>query len=376
MANSMKKYELLLVGGGTGGHAAPILAIYEHLSNNPKLNISVVGVGSVEERVFLGKIPEYRVVCSGKIHREFTIKNVLELLKLACGLVQSVLLLTVKRPDMVFSKGGYASLPIVLTSKFLRIPYFFHESDIEMGKTNRIVAGGAGKIFVTYPLEKYKGMPKERMVFSGPILRESFYKKVLPDRKDFGFKNDKPVILVTGGSQGSLLLSEKTIDAAKKLLCNFNIIHQAGKHSIEIATKFRDSLDSKLKSSYYACEFLKNDSGKDLMVSAINLADLVVARAGITIVEMAILGKVMILVPWKYSAQDHQLKNAKYFVSAKSAKMITDDDLSAETLVDQIDYLFKNKNLINELSENAKKLFPASGTELVCSEILKMLEEI
>lgn len=369
-----KKY-VLLAGGGTGGHAAPILAIYERLSKNPKIDLCVVGVGSKEEKVFLENIPNYHTIFSGKIHRSFTLRNILELIKICAGLTQATVMLIIRRPDLVFSKGGYASLPIVFAARILRIPYYFHESDIEMGKTNRMMAKKAAKIFVMYPLEYYRGIPKEKMVFSGPILRESFYIKKAPNRKLFGFENDKPILLITGGSQGSLHLSNKIIETARELLRKYNIIHQAGKHSIEIAEKFRQSLESDLKNSYYVCDFLKKESGKDMMVAAIEAADLVIARSGSTIVEMAILGKPMILVPWKYSAQDHQLKNAQYFVCKKSAVMITDDQLTKRSLIEHVVELYKDKDQLKTLSLNAKKLFPNNGTEIICAEIIKQLEK-
>lgn len=371
----MKKNTIILAGGGTGGHAGPVLAVYKELKkHDDSLDIFVVGVGSEEEKKFFDAIPTYKVVRSGKIHRYLTLKNILEVLNFIIGFFQAVFLIMKTQPKVVFSKGGYASLPIVFAAKLFKVPYFIHESDIRMGKVNQIMSKGAKKVFVLYPVDFYTEIKKTNLIQSGPLLREGFAKEKESSKKLFGFDNDKPIIFVTGGSQGSLSLSQNFIGAAKELLRHYNIIHQAGKHSIEIAKKFYDQLDPEMQKSYYAVSFLEIVDGKDMMLEAINVSDLIVTRAGSTIVELAIKKKPMILVPWKHAAQDHQTANADYFVKNDSAVVISDDEITSDKLLNEINELFSNDQKLERLAKNAGKLFPNNGTELIAETILKEFE--
>ncbi|MCX6808644.1 MAG: UDP-N-acetylglucosamine--N-acetylmuramyl-(pentapeptide) pyrophosphoryl-undecaprenol N-acetylglucosamine transferase [Candidatus Berkelbacteria bacterium] len=373
----MKKYEkVLLVGGGTGGHAAPILAVYQRLRQaDPSLKLIVVGSGGEIEAPFYSNLPDYRVIRSGKLNRYFTFKNISEFCNLSIGVIQSIQMLRREKPRMIFAKGGHVSLPIVLSANYLKIPYFIHESDIEMGKANKTMSRDASRVFVGYPAKYYPEIDQEKLVWSGPLLRENYENKVSVSPSYFGFKTDKPCILITGGSQGSLHLSEVFVGSAKDLLKKYNIIHQAGKHSIDLAREFEKSLSEEEKGSYYLCDFLSVNKDRDMMALAMNLADLVITRAGSTIMELAILGKAMILVPWKHSAQNHQTLNADYLTSNGGAVSIDDDELNSESLSKIIEEMFAHDRLkLKEVSTKAKQLFPHDGTKIVCDEILKEIK--
>jgi len=367
-----KDNSIMLVGGGTGGHAGPILAIYQNLVKRiPDIEIHVVGVGSGEEKYFFSKLPHYHQIKSGKLHRYFTIKNLSEAVKYAIGIVESFIMIKTIRPKLIFSKGGYTSLPVITAANLLKVPYFLHESDIEMGRTNKIMSRNAKKVFVCFPTEYYSDIDKDKLVWSGPILREDD-STGKSHKSFFGFENEKPIIFLTGGSQGSLALTKALLDIAHKLFPKYNIIHQAGKHSIEVAQKFRDSLDESERKSYHLAEFLDPSGKVDMMWEAIKVADLVITRAGSTIAEIAILGKPMILVPWKYAAQNHQLKNAKYLVENNAAVMIDEKDFTSEKLLQSIIATLTNKP---DHTNSHKVIFPTDGAEKICDNIIKEIED-
>jgi len=364
----MKNNRIFLAGGGTGGHAAPIFAIYNRLKKNiSEDSITVIGAGTPEEKKFFTGL-NYQKIWAGKFNRYFTLKNIIEFFTFLIGLTQAKVLLLLKRPTVIFSKGGYASLPITFMARFFNIPYYLHESDIVMGKVNFSLAKNAKKVFTTFPVEYYSKL--SNITQSGPVLREAFLTKERDNIKHFGFKKEKPVLLITGGSQGALNLTNYFISSGKELLQKYNVIHQAGKHSIKEAKIFLSELSDEEKSSYYLTEFLDIEKENDVMHQALNLADLVVSRASSTATEASVMAKPMILVPWKYSAQDHQLKNARFFEGNNAAIIVQDDETIKRPLIDEVERLFENKNLMEEMGKNAKGLFSDNGTELICDQLL------
>jgi UDP-N-acetylglucosamine--N-acetylmuramyl-(pentapeptide) pyrophosphoryl-undecaprenol N-acetylglucosamine transferase len=368
---SQKNKKIFLVGGGTGGHAGPILAIYQQLCKEVSSeNIFVVGAGTAPEKEFFETIKNYKVVTSGKMNRYLTFKNLIELSKLIAGFCASLQLLSRERPAVIFAKGGYSSLPVVLAAKVLRIPYFIHESDIEMGWTNKMLARGAIKTFVSFP-EKYFTKIGGKIEQSGPIFRDSFY-----EDNTFGFDfpdRDKPILLVSGGSQGSLALTNYFITSAKEVLENFNVILQAGKHSILPARELYESLDSDHQAGLKVFEFLEATPGNDQMTKALRSSSIVLLRAGSTLAEAALLQKPMILVPWKHAASDHQTKNAQFMKESQAAVVITDDELMTKPLDQVLRELMADQAKLNRLAENASTLFPKDGREKIAKNILEII---
>ncbi|MEK7096396.1 MAG: glycosyltransferase [Patescibacteria group bacterium] len=367
--------KLLLVGGGTGGHAGPIIALYNQLiKDDSDMDITIVGSGTPEEMYFYKDLKNYLVIKSGKLHRYLTTKNIIELSKAIIGFAQSISLLRKIKPDYVFSKGGHVSLPIVRAAILLNIPYSIHESDISIGKTNLVFSKKADKVFVCYPLKYFPQVKKEKLVQSGPILREGYEIGKTGEKKHFGFKDDKPVLLLTGGSQGSLKLSETFIEIVPKLLKDFNIIHQAGKHSIEISREFKSKLTEEEKRGYYLTEMLSKIDSIDYMSEALDLANIVITRAGSTILEVAVKSKPMIIIPWKDAAQNHQDKNAEYFATNKAAIIIKENELRSETLLKTVEDLWKDEEEREKIITNISKLFPNNGVKIVAREIIERLK--
>lgn len=367
--SNMKK--MILVGGGTGGHIVPIFEIYEYLKSIDKdLDITVIGAGGEIEQQFFKDNSDYRVIVTGKLKRAFALQNIAEFFKFISGLLSSYSLLR-RKPELIFSKGGFVSWPIIFWAKMLNIPYFIHESDIEMGAANRYAAGKSLITFVGFPVANYKKIKAREIQYVGQI--SSLAKNSSP-KMNFG--NPKPVVLILGGSQGSKKINEAVWGTLPQILHDYNIIHQTGLAGEDEGGARKDQISDDMKKSYKFFGFLTRSKEKDMMVEAINSADLVVTRAGATTVaEIAYYGKPMILVPYKHAASDHQQKNADLLVRKDAAIVITDDELSSAKLVESINQLFSNKEKRENLGENARKLFPSDGLQVVCNEILDFLKE-
>lgn len=374
----LKKNTILLVGGGSGGHAVPILEIYRCLKSDKKnLNVVVVGSGSDVEKKIFSSVPEYKIIRTGKIHRYISIKNLYEPFITLTGLVKSANLLLKYRPAVIFSKGGFASFPIIYFAKLFKIPYLIHESDLELGMANRYASSAAKKIFLGFPTENYKSLPGDRAIFSGQILRPSLIKREKKaESGDFGF-DSKPVILITGGSQGSNKINSVITEILLEILTKYNVIHQTGALGLQKARRKKEALREDINRSYYISDHLGQVDGKDMMEEAIDLAGLVIARAGATTVaELAAKGKAMVLIPYKYASGDHQTKNAKILEEAGGAICISDDDLTPEKLLKTIEDLFSNLERMEKMGKNAYYLFPQNGLEMICKEIIKLCEEV
>ncbi|OGD64018.1 hypothetical protein A2215_04280 [Candidatus Berkelbacteria bacterium RIFOXYA2_FULL_43_10] len=351
----MKKYDVILISSSTGGHAVPVLSVYKKLS--PKYNCKIFHSGSkIENDLFVG-LNKVKIV-TGKIHRHQKIRNIWEVIKIIVGLKQSFLLLLFNRPKIIFSKGGFCSVPVLYAARFLRIPYFVHESDISMGLSNKMFAKKSIKAFVGFPTGNYSGI--ENLYYSGLIIREDF-KSVKRSVMS------KPTILFTGGSQGASAINKVVFEVLPKLLLKYKIIHQVGVNDKDQAADISDKLDEGSDYQFYTFS--------DKQIEAMASADLIVSRASATTIgEIAKLKKATILIPYKYASDNHQLKNAKYLEKANAAVMIKEDDLSGGLLLEKIEYLFSNKENLRTLGENISKQIKTDGLEVVVKYITNQIQ--
>ena len=245
----MKKKTILLVGGGTGGHIVPILNIYKKIKQkNP--NISIITVGgttNIDKKLYAG-IENHVSLTTGKMHRTFTFNNLIQLFYLIFGFVKSFLILLEYRPDVIFSKAGYVSLPIIFWAKIFKISYFIHESDIVIGKSNQFAASGAKKIFVGFPSDNYPKKLQNKIVYVGQILRSEI-NDISGHTFDFGFDNKRPTIFITGGSQGARNINNMVFNSLDQLLTKYNLIHHVGNIDYQKAIEIKSKLNNEQKKS-------------------------------------------------------------------------------------------------------------------------------
>jgi len=359
--------KILLTAGGTGGHIQPILAVISELrriAQEKRIPLEFLWIGGKEgpEREFAqNKNIPFKGVSVGKIRRYFSWQNIVDFFKIPRGIIQAFSIVRKFKPDKVFGKGGYVSVPGVLASWLLHRPIIIHESDSTPGLANRFLSHFATKIAISFE-ESEKYFPKDKCVLTGnPIHSE------IPEgSKERGFSyfklsKDKPIIFVTGGSQGARAINEIAKKAMPELLKICQVIHQAGIQN----SKFK--IQSSKNAAYRQYGFLKSKE----MADAYAIADLIIARAGSnTLFELAALGKPSILIPLPTSAQNHQLRNARIFEESGGAQVILQKDLTQQVLLKNIKDLLDNKERLEGISRNISKLARLNAAKKIAEIII------
>lgn len=331
--------KILLVGGGSGGHITPLIAIAEELkSKHPKSEVVIIsermGVFNHLFDVVEEKVDKVIYINAGKYRRyhgeswyrkiidvRTMLLNIRDVFKLMLGTIESFFLLLKIRPNVVFIKGGYVGVPVGLASRLLRIPYVTHDSDAVPGLTNRIIAKKARINAVGMPLDNYR-YPKDKMIYVGIPVTEDFLRPAdaarSSKRKDLELKSSDFLIFITGGSNGAQRMDKIVHDSLHKLLeaePKLNIAHQVGKGNEEIYSDYPFHLHSRIR----VAGFFRPIS------AYIDAADLVIARAGATsIAEVALRKKPLVIIPNPYLSGGHQLKNADVYAKSKAALVLNE----------------------------------------------------
>lgn len=326
----MKK--IVLTGGGTAGHVTPNIALVPELKKHG-FEISYIGSyqGIEKQLIELEKIPYYGI-SSGKLRRYIDIKNISDPFKVVKGLFQTVKLLKKLKPDIVFSKGGFVSVPVVLAAKLLKIPVIIHESDITPGLANRIAFPSADWVCCNFP-ETMPYLPEGKAVLTGsPIRSQLLTGDAQKARLYCGFSSEKPVLLIIGGSIGSKVINDAIRDSLPELTADYQLIHLCGKGNIDPALYDQ--------SDYVQYEYIRNE-----LPDFFALADLVISRAGAnSICELLALKKPNILIPLSAQAsRGDQILNANSFEKQGFSYVILEEDLNAKTLFEAIAFVWQNK---------------------------------
>ncbi len=327
----MKK-KIILTGGGTAGHVTPNIALLPALLKR-SFEISYIGSrnGIEKELIEAEQIPYY-AISSGKLRRYLDLKNLSDPFKVLKGIGQSIRLLKKLKPDLIFSKGGFVSVPVVLAAKFCHIPVIIHESDITPGLANKIAFPSASKICCNFP-ETLHYLPKEKAVLTGsPIRRELLSGNREDARAYCHFHSTLPVLLIIGGSTGSKAINEAIRAQLPALLKDYQIIHLCGK----------GNLDNTLNGTkgYAQFEYVSQQL-KDMFA----LADIVISRAGANaICELLALRKPNILIPLSAAAsRGDQILNARSFEKQGFSYVIEEENLTGDTLLSAIHTVFRQK---------------------------------
>ena len=298
----MSNKKIIMTGGGTAGHVTPNIALLPKLK---ELGYEIEYMGTengIERKLMEAEGIKYHIISSGKLRRYFDVKNFTDPFKVIKGVFDAKAILKREKPDIVFSKGGFVSVPVVMGAYFNKIPIIIHESDITPGLANKLAMPYATKICVTFE-EAMQHVNKKKAVLTGSPIREELFKGSKIKAKEFcGFKNDKPVILVTGGSLGSRIINSCVRESLNDLLKTYNIVHLCGKGNLD--------RNFNLTEGYVQFEYIKDELA-DLM----QLSDIVISRAGSnTIFELLALKKPNILIPLSAKAsRGDQILNANSF---------------------------------------------------------------
>ena len=351
----MKK--IILTGGGTAGHVTPNIALLPALKE-AGYEVEYIGSYNGMEKDLIEKegIP-YHGISSGKLRRYFDWKNFSDPFRVIHGYGQARSLIKKIKPAIIFSKGGFVSVPVVLAAKSLHVPAIIHESDMTPGLANRIAMRGAVKICCNFP-ETLKYLPEGKGVLTGSPIRQQLLHGDRQKALEFtGLPGEKPILLIIGGSLGSVFINNAVRGALDELLERFEIIHLCGKGNLD------HSLDG--KKGYVQYEYISKEL-PDLFAAA----DLVISRAGANaICELLALHKPNILIPLSRNAsRGDQILNANSFKKQGFSYVIEEEQVNEKTLSEAIHYVADHK-------DEYKKAMSESGQMDSIKKIVDLIKE-
>ena len=365
--------KIVFTGGGTAGHLFPILAIVRELRNiypGENLKIYFAGPKNKHGEVLLSQenVKIKNIIC-GKIRRYPSFKNILDIFKVPLGIIQSIFWLFFTAPDVVFSKGGYGSFPIALSAGLLRIPFVLQESDVTPGLTSKITSRWALEVFTSFPNTEY--FPKDKTICLGNPIRLSLLNGSKQEAQKIFNLNNKPLLLVLGGSQGSKTINQAIIEILPDIIDKFEIIHQTG-----IANQKQNQEEAEVVLSkkqlpfYHSFAFLNEKQLKNALAAC----DLVISRAGSgSIFEIAATGKPMFLIPLTGSAQDHQIKNAYKISDYGAGEVIEEQNLKPHLFVQKLQDLFDSPEVLKVMGENSKTFSRPKATTIIANYLNEYL---
>lgn len=324
---------IILTGGGTAGHVTPNIALLPKLK---EMGFDIQYIGSyngIEKDLIEPFSIPYHGISSGKLRRYFSLQNFTDPFRVLKGMFEAKKLIRDLKPDVIFSKGGFVSVPVVLAGKKCKVPVIIHESDMTPGLANKIAIPSATKVCCNFP-ETLEYLPKEKAVLSGsPIRQELLTGDKATALELCGFTADKPVVLVIGGSLGSVAVNEAVRNALPELLQTFQIVHLCGKGKVDASFEGTQG--------YKQFEYIKEEL-RDIFA----MADVVISRAGANaICELLALRKPNLLIPLSANAsRGDQILNARSFERQGFSMILEEEELTKESLLESVRELYKNRS--------------------------------
>lgn len=374
----------MLVGGGTGGHILPLLAVAHELKKNaPKIHIIAV----IDDCTNFGhlvesskQIDEVKQIKAGKFRRypnqsiidtlidlKTTLLNIRDFFRMITGVFQSLTIIIKQKPALVFIKGGFVGVPVGIGCRLTNTPFITHDSDATPGLANRIIGRWAHTHTVAMNKKLYNYSSDRTIQVGVPI--SSNFQKITPTlkkqyRKSIGIPDRAKLIFITGGSLGAQELNNIIASISHSLIANPNVyvIHQTGKWS---------SNDLPIDTPrYIAVEYLSD------IHKYSGSADIIITRAGSVIAEFAVQHKAIIVVPAPQLADGHQIKNAKIIKNEKAGIVISQDELKQDPtkILSAVDELLNDNAKSKDLANNLNKLYPSGATVAIAKIILKLTE--
>ncbi len=352
----MKK--IVMTGGGTAGHVTPNIALFDSLQKDGYEIHYIGSYEGIEKGLIENKKIPYYGISSGKFRRYRSWKNLTDPFRVLHGFFQARRLLGRIRPNVVFSKGGFVSVPVVMAAKTRHIPVIIHESDLTPGLANKLAMPSATKVCCNFP-ETLPYLPKEKAVLTGSPIRQELLHGNKQAAKDFcGFTGDLPILMVMGGSIGSVYINNAIRGCIDTLLTKYQIIHLCGKGNIDESLKD--------KKGYAQFEYI-SENLPDLFAAA----DLVVARAGAnSICELLALHKPNILIPLSRNAsRGDQILNANSFAKQGFSAVLEEEEVTSEKLMATIDDVMAHRSKYIDAMKN-------SGQMNAIETIMGLIEEV
>lgn len=368
---------ILFTGGGTGGHFYPIVAVSRELKKIIEeerilgMKMYYIGPDDFGHDILKKDEIDVRVVISGKMRRYASLRNIIDFFKVIGGTVQAFFVLFSIMPDVIFSKGGYGSLPVVIVSFFYGIPLIIHESDSRPGIVNRVASLFADRVAISFESSIPFFFSKKKIALTGnPIRKNVLGGSKEAGQEEFSIFSRRPVILIMGGSQGSEIINKTLMGALRELTKSFEIIHQTGRENFEgVSGEASVILNQEEKTYYHPVAFFDDR----MLRSVYAVADICVSRAGsASIFEIAAAGKPSILIPLKNSAQEHQKQNAYEYSQYGAAAIIEEDNLIPSVFLNEIRKLLNDKERLALMTDRAKKFSKPDSAEVIAREVMKL----
>lgn len=370
---------ILLVGGGSGGHIYPLIAVANALKEKARqtgasLDMKLWGDGEfINQATKEADINATRVI-SGKLRRYFSLLNFIDFFKIILGFLQSLWLMYWYMPDIIFTKGGSSSVMPAIAAKLYFIPVIVHESDSVPGLANKIVSKIADKTLLSFESSQKYFKSGKIVVVGNPVRRDL----ATGDRNEainfFKLDSNKKTILVLGGSQGAKRINDLVLESLVQLVKDYQIIHQAGDaqysevkaEADKYIVEGQDSYGSQIRAVYRLYPFFNN---QDLKL-AYAAADIIVCRGGAGLIfEAALVGKPTIIIPLSIASANHQFENAREF-SQFGASILEEDNLTSHILISQIDSLLKPENY-QAISEKIKSFAKPEAAATIAELLLR-----
>lgn len=353
--------KIILTGGGTAGHVTPNIALLPRLKEEGFEILYVGSYDGIEKKLIQKEGIPYRGISSGKLRRYFDLKNFTDPFRVLKGFGEAASIIKEFQPDVVFSKGGYVSVPVVRAAGMKHIPVVIHESDMTPGLANKLSYGAASKICCNFP-ETFSLLPEDKAVLTGsPIRAELLSGDREKARELTGFRPDKPVLLVIGGSLGSRAVNEAVRRDLPLLLEEFSVLHLCGKGNLD-----ESLMDTK---DYLQFEYVSEEL-KDYFA----LADIMVSRAGAnSICEILALRKPNVLIPLSAKAsRGDQILNAQSFEKQGYSLVLEEENMNDQSLMDAVHKVWSEKDSYISAMEQSHA---GNGVENVMRVILSLTKE-
>lgn len=368
--------KILFTGGGTGGHFYPIIAVAEEIRRITEEEHLIVpkfyflAPDPYDKEVLAENDIEFRATPAGKIRRYFSLLNFFDVFKTGAGLLKAIWQMYMIFPDVIFSKGGYASFPPLFAARIFGIPVVIHESDSVPGKVNLWAGKFAKRVAISYP-DAARYFKAEKVALTGnPVRRQMLTPQVSGSREFLKLEENVPVVLVLGGSLGAQKINETVLEMLPQLLPKYQVIHQTGK------THYRDVIGTAgviLDGNQYAERYRPFAYLNALaMKMTAGVADLVVTRAGSALFEIAAWGLPSIVIPITDSNGDHQQKNAFTYAHSGAAVVLEEGNLAPHVLAADIMRLMETKGEREKMKKAAQSFARPDAAEKIAKELIQI----
>ncbi len=374
----MSTRPILFVGGGSGGHIAPLLAVVEALLKlDPERPLHYVGTAADLQSPLLESLPaqvQRHAIVAGKLNRFLTVRQVGESARAVQGLWQADRLIARLRPAAVVAKGAYVSVPVVVAAARRGIPVFTHETDLIPGLANRIVARYARTIFTAFPADAYTQLPADHLLATGQPVRPVFYTTSTEDAAGLSVAGrvlsaDLPIVTVVGGSQGARDINELIIGAWSKLLPQTQLVMLTGPSELSAVEAAAERLPAELRERLFLTAFLT-----DSLPLVLKRSTVVVSRAGGMFWELIAVRVPSILIPLPAAAQDHQRANARFLQQAGAVEVLDQEGLTGDGLAERVLGLLQDSERRGALSGAMQRLDHPDAASRMAEHILSHLK--